>query len=245
MPHVPRFLRTDGLAGACVVRNRELVLQQILTVSNYEYDTLEHVETCGLTSVQCRYVLAFIFNQAGELHYEVRATGVLSTAPIDPDVTVPAWGTVVHDGVLAPCHQHILSLRIDPAIGGYDMGNRLAYSECHALPMDANNPHGNGYVSRTTTLDEPGGFDLDASKNRVFMIQNAFLKNEVNELPISYKIQVPPMQKILAHPDSFPFQRAEFADHSIYLTRYNSDELFSGGKYTNQSRRPWLHNFAR
>src|SRR5690606_6193066 len=50
---------------AVVVRNRELVLQSIVTVSNYEY------------------ILAFIFNQAGELTYEVRATGILSTAPID------------------------------------------------------------------------------------------------------------------------------------------------------------------
>lgn len=173
------------------------------------------------------------------MHYEVRATGILSTAPIDSGDSVP-WGTVVHDGVLAQHHQHLLSLRVDPAIGAYETGNRLAYSECYAMPRDEFNPHGNGYISKTTVVDKPGGLDLDVSKNRVFVIQNDQIRNAVNHLPISYKIQVPPMQGILAHKDSFHFKRAEFADHSIYLTKYGHDELFSGGKYTNQSKSPGL-----
>ena len=144
-------------------------------------------------------------------------------------------GTIVHDGVLAQHHQHILSLRIDPAIGSYESGNRLAYSECYPLPMDHTNPHGNGYISKITVADKPGGLDLDSSKSRVFMMQNNHIRNRVNKLPISYKIHVPPMQRILAHPDSFHAKRAEFADHSIYLTKYAPNELFCGGKYTNQS----------
>jgi primary-amine oxidase len=47
---------------------------------------------------------------------------------------------------------------------------------------------------------------------------------------------VPPFQKILAHPDSFHFKRAEFADHNIYVTRHQDRELYAGGWYTNQSR---------
>jgi primary-amine oxidase len=39
---------------AAVVRNRELVVQSIITVANYEY------------------IMAFMFNQAGEVGYEVR-----------------------------------------------------------------------------------------------------------------------------------------------------------------------------
>lgn len=170
------------------------------------------------------------------MHYEVRATGILSTAAIDRGESVP-WGTVVHDGVLAQHHQHLLSLRVDPAIGSYEHGNQLAYSECYALPMDKDfNPHGNGYISKTHVVERPGGLDLDASKSRVYMMQNDNIRNVVNQKPISYKIQVPPMQGILAHPDSFHFKRAEFADHSIYLTKYGHDELFSGGRYTNQSK---------
>ena len=78
---------------AAVARNRELVLQSIITVSNYEY------------------ILAFMFNQAGEWTYEVRATGILSTQPIDEGLEVP-WGTVVHPGVLATHHQHLSLIHI-------------------------------------------------------------------------------------------------------------------------------------
>ncbi len=215
-----------------------MVLQQIITVSNYEYVT----SLCTAIHLWYnpnhniyRYILAFIFNQAGELHYEARATGILSTAAIDSGAAVP-FGTVVHDGVLAQHHQHLLSLRIDAAIGSYESGNRLSYSECYPMPMDESNPHGNGYVSKITVVKKPGGLDLDSSKSRVFLMQNNHIRNSVNQLPISYKIQVPPMQKILAHPDSYHFKRAEFADHNIYLTKYGHDELFCGGKYTNQSK---------
>lgn len=77
------------------------------------------------------YILAFILNQAGELTYEVRATGILSTQPIDEGVQVP-WGTIVHPGVLAASHQHIFSLRLDPMIDGPK--NSLVYEEAHAMP---------------------------------------------------------------------------------------------------------------
>lgn len=106
------------------------------------------------------------------------------------------------------------------------------------MPKDDFNPHGNGYVSKMTVVGKPGGLDLDSSKSRVYMMQNDKIRNSVNQLPISYKIQVPPMQPILACEDSYHFKRAEFGDHSIYLTKYGHDELFCGGKYTNQSKLP-------
>jgi primary-amine oxidase len=200
---------------AVVVRNRELVLQSIITVSNYEY------------------ILAFQFNQAGELMYEVRATGILSTQPIDEGISVP-FGTVVHPGVLACHHQHIFSLRVDPMIDG--PLNRVVYDEAHAMPRSEFNAHGVGYAVSETPITTSGGYDLDFDWNRVFKIQNAAVKNPVNGKPVAYKIHVPPFQKMLADKDSFHFKRAEFADHNIYVTSYRDDELYAGGKYTNQSR---------
>ncbi|KAI9749406.1 MAG: hypothetical protein M1815_002543 [Lichina confinis] len=204
--------------GAGVVaRNRELVVQSIITVANYDY------------------VLAWMFNQAGEVSYEVRATGIVSTCPIDDGVDVP-WGTVVHPGVLATHHQHIFSLRVDPALDGYT-GNRLTYEEAHTMPRDPElNPHGVGFVVKETVIEESGAHDLDFSRNRTFKIQNANATNPVNGKPVGYKIQLPGSQAILADEDSFHHKRAEFADHAVYVTRYRDDELYAGGKYTNQSR---------
>jgi len=41
---------------------------------------------------------------------------------------------------------------------------------------------------------------------------------------------------LLADPTSFHARRAEFADHAIWLTKYADGQLYSGGKFTNQSR---------
>lgn len=200
---------------AVVVRSRELVLQSIITVSNYEY------------------ILAFIFNQAGEVDYEVRATGILSTQPVDDGVEVP-FGTVVHPGVLAVHHQHIFSLRVDPMIEGYK--NRVAYDEAHPMPRSDFNPHGTGYYVEETVIEKSGGYDIDFDKNREFKIQNAAVRNPVNGKPVAYKIQAPGFQKILSDKNSFNYKRAEFSDHNIYVVKYKDDELYAGGRYTNQSR---------
>ncbi|KAK5704182.1 hypothetical protein LTR97_003195 [Elasticomyces elasticus] len=200
---------------AAVVRNRELVLQSIITVSNYEY------------------ILAFMFNQAGEIDYEVRATGILSTQPIDEGIEVP-WGTVVHPGVLATHHQHIFSLRVDPAIDGYH--NRLVYDEALPMPRSDFNPHGTGYYAQETVVETSGGYDLDFDTNRTFKIQNVDVRNPINGKPVAYKIHAPPFQKIISDTESFNHKRAEFSDRNIYAVKYRENELYAGGKYTNQSR---------
>ena len=200
---------------AAVVRNRELVVQSIITVANYEY------------------IMAFMFNQAGEITYEVRATGIVSTQPIDDGVEVP-WGTVVHPGVLASHHQHIFSLRVDPAIDGH--ANRLVYDEVRPMPRSEFNPHGVGYTVNETVVEHSAGLDLDITTNRTYKIQNTSVRNPVNGKPVGYKIHVPDFQKMVADPDSFHHKRAEFADHNIYVTRHHDGELYAGGKYTNQSR---------
>lgn len=208
---------------AAVVRNRELVLQTIITVSNYEY------------------ILAFMFNQMGEVTYEVRATGVLSTQPIDHELCgengegVP-WGTVVHPGVLATHHQHIFSLRVDPNIGDFRQGNSLVYSEAHPMPIDDFNPHGTGYIVKETPVTHSSGHDLSPDANRVFKIVNPSQRNKINGKQRGYKIQAPPFQKILSAPESFNFKRAEFSDKNIYVVKYQDRELYAGGWYTNQSR---------
>lgn len=200
---------------AAVVRSRELVVQSIITVANYEY------------------IMAFMFNQAGEMTYEVRATGIISTQPIDEGVEVP-WGTIVHPGVLAVHHQHIFSLRVDPAIDGH--ANRLVCDEIHPMPVSAFNPHGVGYTVSETTVPESAGLDTDYDAARTFKVLNAASRNPVNGKAVGYRIHVPGFQKMLAHPDSFHHKRAEFADHNVYVTRYRDGELYAGGRYTNQSR---------
>lgn len=205
---------------AVVVRQREFVLQTILTVSNYEY------------------ILAWVFNLSGDITYEVRATGIVSTQPIDRELekTAHPFGTVVHPGVLAGHHQHFFSLRVDPMILGH--GNTVVYQDSVAIPRDpVLNPHGVGYTVKSTPLTKSGFLDMETSKTgRVLHITNQDVRHPVNGLPASYKVHLPSMQPILADTESFHYRRAEFADHPVYVTRYAEDELYAGGTWTNQSR---------
>jgi primary-amine oxidase len=201
---------------AAVVRSRELVIQSIITVANYEY------------------IMAFVFNQAAEMTYDVKATGILSTQPIDDGVQVP-FGTVVHPGVLAANHQHIFSLRVDPHLDG-SRSNRLVYNEAHAMTEEDYNPFGNGYISRDTLIETSGGYDLAPQHSRVFKVQNSAVKNKISGRPVGYKLMIPPCQPLLSQPSSFNYKRAVFASHAVYALKYQPDELYAGGRYTNQSR---------
>lgn len=200
-----------------VVRNRELVLQMVCTVSNYEY------------------VLAWILDQAGNIEQEVRATGILSTMPIDNEdgAKVP-WGTNVGPGVMAAYHQHLFSLRIDPAVDGHN--NTLFYEESVPLPVDEElNPFGMGYVSKQTVLKKAGFADLSIEKNRTFKIRNDSHINPVSLKPVAYRLHAAPSQMLLMSANSFARKRAAFSEHAIWVTKYQDDELYAAGEFTNQS----------
>ncbi|RYN19605.1 Copper amine oxidase 1 [Alternaria arborescens] len=203
---------------AVVTRSRILVLQTIITVSNYEY------------------IFAFHFGQDASINYEVRATGILSTAPIALGEPKPPFGTIVAPGVLAPYHQHLFCLRIDPAIDGQK--NSVVIEESHAMPMDdpdVQNPFGVGYETRTSYIEREGGFDLDLTMNRVFKIVNEAETNAMTQTPVGFKLLPSYSQMLLAHPASFHARRSEYGKHAVWVTKYREDEMFPSGKYTMQS----------
>lgn len=203
--------------NAVVARSRILVLQTIITVSNYEY------------------IFAFQFGQDGTINYEVRATGILSTVPIDIDGNVP-YGTVVAPGVLAPYHQHLFSLRIDPAVDGHR--NSLQVEESVPMPVDdpqVHNPFGVGYTTQSHIVENEGSLDLDVAKARAFKIVNENKINPITGTPVGFKLFPCPSQMLLSHPQSYHAKRSEFGEHAIWVTRYDDDELFPAGKHTMQS----------
>ena len=102
------------------------------------------------------------------------------------------YGTIVHDQVLAGHHQHIFSLRIDPAIDGYR--NTLVVEESSPIPVGKENRYGTGFVLTKRVVDKPGFEDLDISKGRQFKIINESVKNPVNGGPTGYKLYAYPSQ---------------------------------------------------
>ena len=202
---------------AVVSRRRTLVVQFVVTLANYDY------------------VFAYKLDQAAGITIETRATGIVSVVNIDENKTAP-WGNVVGPGALAQNHQHIFCLRIDPSIGGQK--NTLVVEESLPVKMDPiTNPRGNLYEVRQSEITTSTGMDLSPFSNRVFKVQNRAVKNPVSGKPISYKIMPPPTQLLLADPDSVQAQRALFAKHHMWVTKFRDDELYAAGRYTLQSRR--------
>ncbi|GJN94178.1 hypothetical protein Rhopal_007252-T1 [Rhodotorula paludigena] len=205
---------------ADVTRARELIFQLIVTVGNYEY------------------ALYWILDTAGTIHYEIRATGIMSVTPSAPGVDLSSlgYGTVVADGVFAPHHQHIFNLRIDPALDGY-RSNAVVYDDTFAMPREpASNPHGVGFEVKTTQVDKEQAFDLDWTTNRVVKMINPNKVNKHSRKPIAYKVVAPPTQLGLFDPSSMHYKRGEFTDNHIHVTKYADDELWGSGEHMWQSR---------
>lgn len=48
-------------------------------------------------------------------------------------------------------------------------------------------------------------------------------------------MHIPATTPILADPKSVAYKRADFADHHVYVVKDRPNQLFAGGRYTNQS----------
>ncbi len=198
-------------------RSRVLILQTISTLANYEY------------------IFQWIFNQAGGITLEIRATGIVSTQPLQKDVVEYPYGTVIHPGVGATSHQHIFCVRIDPAVDGEK--NEVVQTD--VVPMrlsEADNKYGVGFLAEKTVLSTSGAYDSNLSTARSWTIQNPAVKNPITQKPVAWKLHPHNSQMLLAHKDSFHWKRAGFADHALFLTKYNREELFASGNFTNQSQ---------
>jgi primary-amine oxidase len=197
-----------------VVRRRILILQTILTVGNYEY------------------IFAWHFDQAANIQMEIRATGIVSTQAIDLGKK-SQWGNVVSPGVLAASHQHIFSMRIDPAIDGHR--NSVAVMETELAPWNEKNPRGTAFRNVKSLVEKSSCFDAKIETNRYVKIINENKLNPVSGNPVGYKIGAAPTALLMAPPGTVARSRAAFATHHFWVTKYKDQEFYAGGVWTNQS----------
>ncbi|KFX91708.1 hypothetical protein O988_07616 [Pseudogymnoascus sp. VKM F-3808] len=205
----------DKTKAAVSARSRVLVIQTTMTLGNYDY------------------ILAWRFDQAAGITYEVSATGIVSTNLIDPG-TSSRWGTVVSPRALAQNHQHLFCVRLDPAIDGYQ--NSVQVEESVPLPLDDEvNIYGNAWEVKKRHIEKSGFEDADPLCNRTFKIVNETKINSISGNPTGYKIIAPPSQMLLAHPSSVAAKRAKFAQHHLWVSKYRDGDLWAGGKFTTNS----------
>jgi primary-amine oxidase len=215
------YKHTDYRDGKVVsARDRRLIISQVITAANYEYGFYH------------------TFTLDGTYKLEVKLTGILNTAPLAKDEEAVPFGTRVAKGLNAHNHQHIFSLRIDPAIDGPKstvVQNDAMSSE---VPVgESGNLYGNAFYCKKTPLktSKEGACDYNHHTSRTWDIINPNKINPACNKPVGYKIISRESPPLLCKPGSLVWRRAGFTRKVLWVTKYREDELFPAGNYVCQS----------
>jgi primary-amine oxidase len=213
-------------------RDRQLVLQTLYTVGNYEYAPL------------------WIFHQDGTLELRLELNGIVLVkavrdaacavcrqAPDAAGKTVPAgadrYGTLVAPNVVAVNHQHFFCFRLDLDVDG--VKNSVAEMEAVPAPAGPANPEGNAFVLQQklwrTEKDAQG--DLSPAGRRCWKVFNPNRTTALGHFP-AYVLEPGGNAGALAQPGSALRQRAPFLEHHVVATRQKPGELHAAGDYPNQ-----------
>jgi primary-amine oxidase len=197
-----------------VRRSRRLVVSAIHTVGNYEYGFF------------------WYFYLDGTIQFEAKLTGIVQTRAV-PRGATPGFGTLVAPQLDAPNHQHLFNMRLDFEIDGPD--NTVLEVDAVGLPRGPGNEHGNAIVGRKTEIanERDARRSCDPAAARTWKIVNPNVTNRFGE-PVGYKLVPFVGPTLLAASDSDLANRAEFARHHLWVTRYNPREMHAAGDYPNQ-----------
>ncbi|KAF9890611.1 hypothetical protein FE257_005742 [Aspergillus nanangensis] len=215
------YKKTDSRDNRFVsARDRKLVISQIVTAANYDYGFYH------------------TFTLDGTYKLEVKLTGILNTYVLHTSEEAAPYGTEVAHGVDAHNHQHIFSLRVDPALDGTN--NTVVQNDAMATtdPVgSAENPHGNAFVCQKTPLRhaQQAASDYSSLTGRTWDIINPNRMNPVSKKPVGYKIVNNNCPPLLPKPGGTVYRRAGFARKSLWVVPYRDDELYPAGDYVCQS----------
>ena len=206
---------TDNRIGETETRrSRRLVISTVATVGNYEYGFF------------------WYFYQDGGIDYEVKLTGIVNSAAVDPGVE-PKNGTLVAPQVVAHNHQHYFNVRLDMMVDGQN--NSVYEVDTVTDPISDNNPHGNAFSVKRTLIEkeEEAVRIIDPFSARYWSVTNNSKQNYLGQ-PVSYKIA--PGENVLPfhHDEAVIMKRAAFMTGHMWVTAFDEKEMFAAGDYPNQ-----------
>jgi primary-amine oxidase len=220
---------------------RELVLRTVATVGNYDY------------------VLDWRFGQDGGITVGVGATGILEVKPVsDTDVTksmsanltdkdTPGgpveFGHLIAPGTDAVDHDHFFSFRLDLDVDGTKNTFMVDKLVPYKIPASRNPGSGEAYgrhwiwAMKPTMPATEGDAKQDISMQHPAMWRFASSdKKGPMGYPTSFEIMAGVTGTSLLPPDEWPQKRAGFSEHQLWVTPYDPDERYAGGKYVTGSR---------
>jgi primary-amine oxidase len=199
-----------------VRRSRRLVISCYATVGNYEYG-----------------FFWYLYND-GNIEFEVKLTGVISTGAVAGGQR-PGHGTLVAPNLYGPHHQHFFNVRLDMAVDGHR--NSVHEVDSEPLPVGPDNETGNAWRTRKTLLarESDSGRLIDPFKARYWTITNPDVVGATGE-PVGYKLMPGENTVPMAGEGTQTWNRAGFAYKHLWVTAYDETERFAAGDYPNQNR---------
>ena len=203
-----------GERRAEVRRSRRLVISWIGTFGNYEYG------------------FYWYLYQDGAIESEIKLTGILQTAVLEPGER-PESGVLVAPQVNGMSHQHLFNARLDFDLDGRENTVEEVWAE--PLPLGDTNPHGTSFASRRKQLTSEAAAkrSVDPLRARAWDVANPNVTNALGD-PVRYRLVPEHNVELLAHPDSSYGKRAAFARHHLHVTPYEAGERYATGDYPYQ-----------
>ncbi len=175
------------------------------------------------------YTNEYVFRMDGGIDVFAGSTGTTLNRGVRNVAEGDQFGTSVAPNIAAPMHQHFFNFRIDFDVDGPN--NRLVEENTHSVA----NTGGNAFVVDETELTAEGFRDLNAATNRHWAVESTTRENALGH-PTAYELVPGANSSPYSQPDFGPLQRAPFAQHPLWVTRFRDGaELYAPGDYPNQS----------
>ena len=197
-----------------VRRSRRLVVSTFHTVGNYEYGFYWYLYLDGA------------------IQLEVKLTGIVGVSAVADGGERPEYAPLVAPNLASPIHQHLFCFRLDFDLDG---GPNSVYEvDAAPVPASAENPDGTAFRAERRLLASEGQArrQTDASRARSWHVANP---NRLNPLgrPVAYRLLPGATPALLANSGSKVAERAGFARHNLWVTRYAPGELHAAGDHPN------------
>ena len=173
------------------------------------------------------YGYTWILGRDGSIEMKVALTGTLLHQGVRSHEEANESGALVAPGVGAPSHQHFFSFRMDMDVDGRN--NTAVEIDTQSNP----GPFRNGFEDVETEIASEGFRDHSFARMRTWAVESTTRENRTNH-PTGYALLPGNFSPIFSVPGFGAAERAAFAKHPFWVTRFDEGELFAAG----------LHPFA-
>ena len=205
-----RHTRDGGLNNETRVK-RDLVLRMFMNAGNYDY------------------LFDWTFQQDGTVKVALGSTGMDQVKGATGSTDDESYGRMIAPRLIGVNHSHFFSFRLDMDVDG--PVNSLLVDRLQTERLPEGNPRRSIWKATTTVAEREADAQRMSSMNapEIWRIVNQGVKGAFSG-PVGYEIAGMGAMSLLS-PDDYMQKRAGFTDHTLWVTPFNADEMYSAGEY--------------